>query len=324
MNNKEGGSIIATHGVQVGVQQNFKDTVFRMLFSDSENLLELYNAMNNTSYRDTSELEIVTLENAVYLGYKNDIAFMINSCLNLYEHQSTYNPNMPLRNLIYVSCEYQKLVVNRTLYSSKIQKIPTPKFVVFYNGKKGICDKKILRLSDAYEIRQDDPELELQVTMLDINEGHNMDLMKQCKTLEEYSYYVACVRKYAEVMDLAEAVNNAVEECIRDGILEEFLKKNKAEVISMSIFEYDKEKEEAMLRKAERDYGYEEGLSQGIEQGIEQGIGQGIEQGVEQGILTCIRIALKHTETIEEAIVEVAGEFGVSREKVSAIWEASR
>ncbi len=312
MNNKELLNSAPATGETVNVVQNFKDTVFRMLFSDRENLLELYNAMNHTSYEDVSELEIVTLENAVYLGYKNDIAFMINSCLNLYEHQSTYNPNMPLRDLIYVSCEYQKLIVNKTLYSSMIQKIPTPKFIVFYNGTKDISDRQILKLSDAYEIPQDDPDLELRVTMLDINEGHNVELMKQCRTLDQYAYYVAFVRRYAQTMDLSEAVNCAVDECIQNGILEEFLSKNKAEVISMSIFEYDKEKEEAKLRKAEREYWYEEGIEQGLEQGLEQ------------GVLAYIHLALKYSQSIETIINDISEETGIDVTKVTEIWEKNK
>ena len=90
--------------------RNYKETVFRKLFSDRENLLSLYNAINGTSYTDALQLEIVTLENAIYMGMKNDLAFIINTNLFLYEHQSTYNPNVPLRDLFYISSEYQKLV----------------------------------------------------------------------------------------------------------------------------------------------------------------------------------------------------------------------
>ena len=114
--------------------RKYKDTVFRMLFSDRENLLSLYNAVNGTTYERSEELEIVTLENAIYMGMKNDLAFIIDTNLFLYEHQSTYNPNMPLRDLFYISSEYQKLVDHKSLYSSALQKIPAPYFIVFYNG----------------------------------------------------------------------------------------------------------------------------------------------------------------------------------------------
>lgn len=240
------------------VNRNYKDTIFRMLFSDRKNLLSLYNAINGTSYKNSEKLEIVTLENAIYMGMKNDLAFIIDTNLFLYEHQSTYTPNMPLRDLFYISAEYQKLVNKKSLYSSALQKIPAPNFIVFYNG----TDKKEERwencLSEAYENLSDEPKLELKVVTLNINEGRNRELLEQCQTLREYAAYVAQVRKYAKFMELETAVEKAVEECIQNGILKEFLQKNKAEVIAVSIFEYDKEEEERKLRKAE----FEAGIQQ--------------------------------------------------------------
>ena len=112
--------------------QNYKDTVFRMLFSDRKNLLSLYNAVNQSDYNNPDDLEIVTLENAIYMGMKNDLAFIMDTNLYLYEHQSTYNPNMPLRDLFYICSEYQKLVDKKSLYSSTLQKIPAPNFIEFY------------------------------------------------------------------------------------------------------------------------------------------------------------------------------------------------
>ena len=120
--------------------RNYKDTVFRMLFSDRKNLLSLYNAVNQRDYKNPEDLEIVTLENAIYMGMKNDLAFIVDTNLYLYEHQSTYNPNMPLRDLFYICSEYQKLVDKKSLFSSTLQKIPAPNFIEFYNGSTGIAD----------------------------------------------------------------------------------------------------------------------------------------------------------------------------------------
>lgn len=142
--------------------RKYKDTVFRMLFSDRKNLLSLYNAVNGTAYDDPSKLEIVTLENAVYIGMKNDLSFIVNTNLFLYEHQSTYNPNMPLRDLLYIAAEYQKLVDNRSLYSPVLQKLPAPNFVVFYNGTAKKEDSWVTYLSDAYENLSGEPNLELK------------------------------------------------------------------------------------------------------------------------------------------------------------------
>ena len=247
--------------------RNYKDTVFRMLFSDRKNLLSLYNAVNQSNYKNPEDLEIVTLENAIYMGIKNDLAFIMDTNLYLYEHQSTYNPNMPLRDLFYICSEYQKLVDKKSLFSSTLQKIPAPNFIEFYNGSTVISDCTELRLSSAFECLTGEPKLELIVTVLNVNEGHNADLMQHCSMLKEYAQYVARVRHYASDMSLNEAVKNAVDECIREGILAEFLTLNRNEVISMSIFEYDKELEEKKLRKAEFEAGREAGHEAGFAEG---------------------------------------------------------
>lgn len=245
--------------------RNYKDTIFRWLFSDKNNLLSLYNAIAGAHYQNPEALNIVTLENAVYMGMKNDLAFVLETGLYLYEHQSTYNPNIPLRDLFYIASEYQSLINQRTLYLSTLQTIPTPKFLVFYNGTdENIPDRLELRLSDAYENYSENPDLELKVTMLNINSDHNFELLKNCHVLWEYSQYVTRVRKYATMMSLNDAVNLAITECIQEGILTEFLSHNRAEVLKVSIFEYDKEKEEKLIRKAEFDYGKAMGLADGV------------------------------------------------------------
>ena len=244
----------------ITANRKYKDTVFRKLFSDRKNLLSLYNAINGTAYMDASQLEIVTLDNAIYMGMKNDLAFIINTNLFLYEHQSTYNPNMPLRDLFYISGEYQKLVDLKSLYTSTRLRIPTPNFIVFYNKKKKNEDRWVEYLSESYENMSGEPNLELKVIILNINVGHNKKLMEECQTLREYAQYVAKVRRYSEEMELNTAVECAVSESIQEGILKEFLQKNRAEVIAMSIFEYNEEEEKRKLRKAE----YEAGMAEGV------------------------------------------------------------
>ena len=206
----------------------YKDNVFRALFSNKENLLSLYNALNGKQYSDPDALEIVTLENAIYMGMKNDLAFILDFNIFLWEHQSTYNPNIPLRDLIYIANEYQKYVELNgiSLYSRRQQKIPAPRFIVFYNGEKQIGEQMEHRLSDAYENFNGDPELELKVMVININDGHNKALMEQCKKLKEYAQYVARVRKYRKIMPLKLAVERAVKECIEENILADFLRKN--------------------------------------------------------------------------------------------------
>lgn len=267
----------------VKVKNNYKDTIFRMLFSDKENLLSLYNALNGSLYTDTEGLEITTLENAVYMNYRNDISFVFSSELMIYEHQSTFNPNMPLRDLIYVTHILQGLTKDEDLYSSVLVKIPTPRFVIFYNGITPQPEKRILRLSDAFEEgvstgegqqgelletraagqygEKRQPELELIVTAYNINAGSNPELMEACQMLKEYAQYVEQVRKRMKEMELPQAVEEAVGYCIQNGILADFLSKNRAEAIAVSIFEYDEEKH---IRN-EKEISYKVGLEEGEE-----------------------------------------------------------
>ena len=233
---------------EISVARNHKDRLFRMIFREKKELLSLYNAVNGTSYTNTEELEIVTLENAIYMNMKNDLAFIMDSYLNLYEHQSTYSPNMPLRDLFYIAKELQGQVDHRDLYRNTLIKIPTPRFLVFYNGSEEQAEKKYLRLSDAFQKSMDDPDLELVVTMLNINLGKNRKLLEQCQTLKEYAIYVKKVRTYAKSMKVEEAVDRAVRECINE----------------MSIFEYDEEAVFEIVRKDEYEKGHQEGVKEGV------------------------------------------------------------
>ncbi|MBD5487708.1 MAG: hypothetical protein HDR13_02810 [Lachnospiraceae bacterium] len=244
---------------EVNVQRNQKDTIFRMLFREKENLLSLYNAVNKTAYADEGELEITTLENAVYMNYKNDVSFVFDFQLMLYEHQSTVNPNMPLRDLLYVTDVLQGRIRNEDLYNRSLVKIPAPKFIVFYNGVDFQPERQTLRLSKAFEKKLEHPELELTVSVYNINLGHNTELLETCHVLKEYAQYVAQVRAFAKNMPFAEGVKEAVDYCIREGILRDFLSKNRAEAVAVSIYEYDEEKHMKAVREEEREEGREEG-----------------------------------------------------------------
>jgi hypothetical protein len=254
-----------------------------MVFREKRELLTLYNAVNGTDYDNPDDLEIVTLENAVYMNMKNDLAFLIEASLHLYEHQSTVTPNLPLRDLFYVAREYERLTAEKSLYTSAIVKIPTPRFLMFYNGTEEQPDCQVLKLSDAYEQKVEEPELELKVTMLNINIGHNAALLEKCKTLKDYSIYVERVRQYAKEMPKEEAVDKAVDTCIKDGILADFLTKYKAEARSMSIFEYDEEREMELIRQAEFEKGEAYGKAEGERRGRIEGERRGRIEGERQG-----------------------------------------
>ena len=297
------------------VQRNYKDTLFRMIFSDKEALLSLYNAMSGNEYDDPEELEIVTLENAIYMNKKNDLAFVIDSSLNLYEHQSTDSSNLPMRNLFYISRELEKLTRQQSLYSPKQVMVPTPRFIVFYNGKDTSWERKVEKLSDSYEQKMDSPELELKVTMLNINLGKNSELMKKCKTLSEYMQYVEKVRKYTAVMSISQAVERAVNESIKEGILADFLLKNKAEAVQMSIFEYDEEKEMKLIRRDMMEIGREQGLQQGLQQGMRDGMVKGREEEFKEIIKNFIRVNLEEQIPEERIVTKLQKYFGVLPEE---------
>ena len=249
------------------VNRTFKSTVFIMLFEDKKNLLELYNAISGKHYTDPELLEINTLENAIYMSIKNDVSFLIDGRLSLYEHQSTYNPNLPLRFLLYIANQYASITKDVNLYGTRLVEIPTPEFIIFYNGRKDCPDRQVLRLSDMYTVKEKSYKLELEATMLNINGTHNQNLKEACRTLKEYAIYTDKIRKYTEKMSLEDAVELAICECIEEGILKEFLEKHRAEAKAMSIFEYDQEKHIRM----EREEAWEEGRREGRESGLREG-----------------------------------------------------
>ena len=259
MNEQTTKETTETASVEPKADTTYKDRMFRMIFNDKKELLSLYNAVSGKHYEDPEELEINTLQNAIYMKMKNDISFVIDSRLSLYEHQSSYNPNMPLRNLLYITDLYQIMVKDRNLYGKTLIQIPTPQFVVFYNGIDEQPERKIFQLSDAYMMKQQEISLELKVLSLNINPGYNKELMRNCKTLQDYTVYVAKVRKYRNTMTLEDAVDRAITECIAEGCLVEFLSKNRAEARNVSIYEYDEEKHIQQERAEAKEEGREEG-----------------------------------------------------------------
>ena len=262
------------------VIRNYKDTLFRKLFSDKDNLLSLYNMMTGSHYTNPDLLEIVTLDNAIYMNMKNDLAFIIDCSIYLCEHQSTISPNMALRHLFYVAREYEKLINQSSLYSTKSITLPAPHFVVFYNGLETDWTARERKLSELFQPSQEVPNLELIVNEININLGVNDDLLSDCKPLFEYMQFVDKVRIHLDKMPTAYAVETAVNESLKEGILADFLLQNKMEAIQMSIFEYDEERELRIIRADEREMGREEGLKEGLEKGLEEGHKTGITESI--------------------------------------------
>ncbi len=279
---------------QQNIKRNYKDSLFRMLFKDPEHLLELYNAINGTHYEDSGMLEINTLENAVYLSMKNDISVIVDTTLSLYEHQSSYSPNLPYRNLQYVSAIYAGMVPEDRLYGVRTLRLPTPRFIVFYNGTdKNLPDRTELRLSDLFEKNNADPEsepwMELKTVILNINKGYNEQLMKTCQILREYTEVVSRIRKFQKELPIEDAVTCAIDECIAEGILANFLRKNRREAIRVSVLECDVDKVMAYLQEEAKEIGYEKGREEGREEGRAEGIEEGIIKGKFSAILAIMK-----------------------------------
>ena len=240
----------------------YKDRLFKFLFGSEENkqwTLSLYNAINNSDYKDPNAIEITTIKGIVYLGMGNDSSFLITDEMNLYEQQSTFNPNMPLRMMQYTGNLFEKYIKQRKLnkYSSRLLKLPVPKLVVLYNGTSEQPDEMILRLSDSFP-EGAKADIEVRVRMLNINYGRNKELMEKCKPLMEYSWLVAEVRKLNEtnnVDGMSHAIDQAITNMPDDFQIKPFLEAHRVEVKGMLLEEYN----EAETMELFREEGREEG-----------------------------------------------------------------
>ena len=236
-----------------------------------ENFLSLYNALHNTELKDTEQLKNIRLDQVLYMSFYNDVSYLVdNKIIVLAEHQSTINPNMPLRCLEYISRLYETLFESKEKYSRKLLQIPTPEFYVFYNGEEDYPSDKILKLSNAFIEKIGEANLELTVKVININKQNSHPILENCKTMYEYTVFVETVRKWKEI-DQINGFEKAIEECIQNNILKDYLKRKTKEVLNMLVAEYDYETDIAVQR--------EESLRIGIQQGIEQGIQQGFSDG---------------------------------------------
>lgn len=234
-----------------------KSSLFCKAFEEKKYLLDLYNSIHETDYQNEEDLKVNTLENVMYITMKNDLSFLIGCNMNLYEHQSTINPNMPLRGLLYFAQLYNKYIAknNLNLFSSSVQQIPTPQYIVFYNGTQEQPDEQILLLSELFQKQHERQHvegcLECQARMLNINYGKNRELMEKCRRLEEYAICVARVRQYAtgDIENRVEAITRAIDECIAEGILADILTEQKAEVLELVLTTFNRELYEQGLRE---------------------------------------------------------------------------
>ncbi len=280
------------------VNHEHKDRLFIFIFGREENkewTLSLFNAVNGSAYSDPSVIEFNTLENMLYMTMKNDVSFLVSDQLNLYEHQSSYNPNMPFRMLEYTVKLYSGFIAGgeKNEYGTSLVRLPIPKLVVFYNGDKDIDDDRIIRLSDAFdEEHREESDIEVSVRMININYGRNEVLMRACNPLEGYSWFVERVKRYSKEyrnelglsidddpkeissLVLSKAVERSLREIPDEYVIKDFLKKHRAEVVGMLAEEYD----EVTIAEKFRQEGRREGIREGRREGIQEGRREGIQQ----------------------------------------------
>ena len=254
-------------------QREYKDRLFKAIFGrDTEESkrwrLELYNALNGTDFTDPDELKVNTIENVIYVTMHNDISFLVDDQMCLYEQQSTFNPNMPLRGFFYFGQLYHKYLTEKKsppndILSSRIVKIPTPRFFVFYNGDKNTEDSFKLRLSNAFMEPDKSGDFEWTAIVININKERLKGIHKSCKPLYDYARFIAKVRECSkDGAPTAEQVTQAVNWAMREKLLDGFFERQKAEVIGMILTEFDEEK----FKQTCREDGYEEGLTDGARQ----------------------------------------------------------
>ena len=244
----------------------YRDSVFTLLFKDKNNLIELYNAIKETNYTSSINIEINTLEDVLFMNRINDISFVIDGkFVVLIEHQSTINKNMPLRFLMYMARVYEKMIDNKAVYKQNLIKIPTPEFIVLYNGNQNQPEEQDLKLSDAFIVK-DNINLELRTKIININYGKS-NVLNRSKTLNGYSYFIYKVKQYKENnLSLEDAIKAAIKDCIRQNILKEFLEKHGSEVVNMLYTEFDINVAKEVWQEEAKEEGRQEGRQEGIKE----------------------------------------------------------
>lgn len=201
---------------------------------------------------------------------KNDVSFLIDGWINLYEQQSTWNPNMPVRSLMYLGKQYNKYIKanDMNIYGNRLLPLPTPRCVVFYNGNREMPGRTIQQLTDAFRY-PGQSDVNVTVTMININSDSDDEILAECKPLREYAAFVATVRELlvqGEISDRDAAVGAAVDQCVKEGILRDILVQHKSEVVDMILTEYDEEDIYRLMKRDAREEGLEEGRAEGREE----------------------------------------------------------
>lgn len=255
----------------VTINRTYKDRLFKIIFEGKKELLSLYNALTGKNYQNPDELEINTIDDVIYMHLKNDMSFILDDWQNLFEQQSTFNPNQPLRGFFYFADLYKVKYFGKKIYSTRLLKIPTPQYIVFYNGTANMPDKKELRLSDAFQQPTEQPDIEVVAHMLNINYGHNKELMERCRKLKEYAQFIDIIRHYLkenEHWSNEQAISKAIDDCIKNNILRDILQKERLRVMASILSEFDEVGYKEMIRQEAYEDAYEDAYEEGVEYGV--------------------------------------------------------
>lgn len=287
--------------------RNNKDRLFKFIFGREENkawTLSLYNAINGSNYENPEDIQINSIDDVMFLGMKNDVSFIISETMNIYEQQSSFCPNMPMRQFIYAGRLYDKYIeLNHIyIYSTNLKKFPAPKLICFYNGEKDRPEREVLRLADAFEGNAE-ADISVNVTMININYGKNEKLMEACHILREYSWLVEEIRKNRKEKGLDLAVEDAIKSLDTDAHLKPFLMGHLAEVKTMCLREYSEEEIKEMFKND----GIEEGRKEGLEEGRKEGLTEGLKEGT--------------TKTMTSNVKKIMEKLGMSVEQAMDILE---
>ena len=296
----------------VTINRTYKDRLFKIIFEDKKELLSLYNALTGKNYQNPDELEINTIDDVIYMHLKNDMSFILDDWQNLFEQQSTFNPNQPLRGFFYFADLYKVKYFGKKIYSTRLLKIPTPQYIVFYNGTTSMPDRKELRLSDAFQQPTEQPDIEVVAHMLNINYGHNKELMERCQKLKEYAQFIDIIRHYLKEnkqWSNEQAISKAIDDCIQNNILRDILQKERLRVMASILSEFDEVGYKEMIRQEAYEDAYEEGHEAGLEEGREQELAHGVK--------SYIKLAQSIGYAESKIVTMLMQEFNLSEDQAS-------
>ena len=306
--------------------RNFKSSVFSLMMQNKEKALNVYNVLGNSHFDNPEDVEIITTDGGISLSVRNDASFIIGTDMNFYEHQSTYNPNMPMRSLIYCTDAIDRRIKekNENLYGHKQIKIPTPRFVVFYNGREKRPAVERMYLSSAYMGEKKNPDLELACTVYNLNAPENKELLEKSEVLYGYTFFVNRVNANKENgMELEQAIDEAIDTCTRENILKDFFGTYKNEVRRIMALDFTFERQIELTRMEYYQDGFADGESQGEARGEARGEAKGMARGEKNGQLQALISLTVRKLRKGKSVEQIADELEADMATIAPICQAA-